>query len=318
MPSRNPQNQLTNSVIMIQPIDFGYNEQTGVDNEFQSKPSKAESNNLSKVIFSEFNSTVATLNNLGIEVLLLGKEHTDKSLPDALFPNNWFSTRSNGELHIYPMKTQNRQDEVQILQLSKLLTGAGYQLNQTYDLRGLLPIGSVLEGTGSLIFHHPNKVVFAALSERCQIEALSAYAEKFNYQSISFETLSENNHPIYHSNVMMSCGEDFAVVTQQIINKSKQTDVLNQLSNYCNDIIIINEVQMSQHFCGNILQLKDTNNQPVIAMSQSAYSGFTLEQKKVLEKHGSLAICAIPTIERIGGGSTRCMLAENFLTKINP
>ncbi len=309
------QNHLTNSVVMIEPIDFGYNSQTGVDNEFQNRPNQEELKTLSKVIYTEFNNTIDTLTALGVEVLLLGKEHTNKTLPDALFPNNWFSTKSNGQLHIYPMKTQNRQDEVQILQLSNLFINSDYKLKQTLDLRESLPKGSILEGTGSLIFHHPSNTIYAAISERCQRVALENYANKFNHKLTSFETMSENNAPIYHSNVMMSCGEDFAIVTQEVIQKSKQSKVLSGLSNSCNDLIIINESQMSQYFCGNILQLKDSNDQPIIAMSQSAYSGFTLKQKVILERHGSLAVCAIPTIERIGGGSTRCMLAENFLPK---
>lgn len=305
--------QLTSSVVLVQPLDFAYNEQTGLDNEFQSRPSRSELKNLSKVIFNEFDHTIEVLNSFGIETLVLAKQHTHKNLPDALFPNNWFSTNNQGELHIYPMKTQNRQDEVQISQLSNLLSSANYSVHQTFDLRQSILQGLILEGTGSLIFHHPSKMIFSAISERCQKQAVKAYASEFEYELNCFDTLSENNSPIYHSNVMMSCGEDFAVITQQVIKNNQQKQILNQLSNCCNDIIIINEKQMSQNFCGNILQLKDTKNQPVIAMSQSAYAGFKLEQKKMLEKHGSLAVCSIPTIEKIGGGSTRCMLAENFL-----
>jgi len=300
---------------MVRPHDFGFNEQTGLDNEFQHRPSKVEQTSLRKTVFDEFDNSIAQLESVGIEVLVLEKQHSEKRLPDAIFPNNWFSTRENGELIIYPMKTQNRQDEVQIPQLCDLLENAHYNISQVSDLREQLSTDKVLEGTGSLIFHHPSHRVFAAISERCQKQPLAEYCDKYHYQSIDFETASSNNSPIYHSNVLMSCGENFAVLCDQVVTGKNRKVLLNGLLECVDDLIIISEDQMSSNFCGNILQLKDANQQPVIAMSKSAYDGFSLQQKKRLENHGSLAICEIPTIERIGGGSTRCMLAENFLNK---
>jgi len=319
---------LTSSVIMVQPIDFGFNEQTGTDNEFQCRPSFSELENINYLVADEFNGTINTLQSLGVETLVLGKTHTKANLPDAIFPNNWFCTRNNGtntasnsgEIHIFPMKTQNRQDEVQVTQLSNLAHRAGYHLDKIVDLRTKLTTGSVLEGTGSLIFHHPSQTLFAALSERCQRAPLEQYSQQFGYRLVSFETASANGAPIYHTNVLMSCGRDFAVIADCVVSPSKASpskkkSLLLTLEETVGELLLISEEQMRVHFCGNILQLEDLYHQPVIALSESAYSGFTPRQKKILEGKGSLAVCKIPTIERIGGGSTRCMLAENFLPK---
>jgi len=304
---------LTNSVIMVQPIDFGFNEQTGIDNEFQHRPAENELREINSVVNAEFEHTAKTLQLLNIETLILRKQHTHANLPDAVFPNNWFSTRANGEIHIYPMKTENRRDEVQITPLSNLVKSAGYELSKVIDLRKNLSGQSILEGTGSLIFHHPSRTIFAALSERCQADALQHYAKRFDYQLEAFETASSYGVPIYHTNVLMSCGRDFAVITESILSSRSRTNILSKLEDRVGELLIISELQMTNHFCGNILQLEDSNNQAVIALSHSAYNGFNSSQKKFLENKGTLAVCKIPTIERIGGGSTRCMLAENFL-----
>ncbi len=309
------QAHLTNSVIMVRPVDFAFNEQTGLDNEFQHRPRLEEQAALSQIVIAEFEASVNCLQKSGIEVLILGKQHTDKLLPDAIFPNNWFSTRANGQIIIYPMKTENRKNEVQIPQLVDLVGNTGYQILEILDLRKHFPAEHALEGTGSLIFHHPSNLLYAAISERCQPQALTTFAEELDYRLVSFDTSSVQGSPIYHTNVLMSCGEDFVVICEAVISTKDRARVLQALSDCINDIIVITEEQMSLNFCGNILQLKDSKDQPVIAMSKSAYQGFSVTQRKLLEKHGSLAICDIPTIEHVGGGSTRCMLAENFLSR---
>ena len=306
---------LAKSVIMVEPVDFAFNEQTGVDNEFQHRPKMDESEAIRQTAKLEFSKSILQLELLGIEVLTLKKEHTSNILPDAVFPNNWFSTRADGKIVIYPMKTPNRQNEVQQPQLTNLVTEANYRMDEIIDLRRLLSNKSALEGTGSIIFHHPTNQIFAAISERCVEASLIEYAELFGYKLNSFNTSSAQGNPIYHTNVLMSCGADFAVITEEVIAKNNISEIIRTLSETVNDVIVITEEQMAMNFCGNILQLTDQQNQPVIALSKSAFDGFKPKQRKQLENHGSLAICEIPTIEKIGGGSTRCMLAENFLIK---
>ena len=306
-------NHLTNSLIMVRPVDFGYNEQTGIDNEFQNKPKQGEKSQITKLAISEFDASVKILTEKGIEILQLEKKHTNNRLPDAIFPNNWFSTQTNGNLIIYPMKTKNRKDEVQIEYLTQLLTDQGYKASPLTDLRGSIGKIGVLEGTGSIVFHHPSQRLFAALSERCEQQAVDKFASQFGYKLIKFNTQTLSGNPVYHTNVIMSCGQDFTVITQDIIQSDQKQFVIDELYNCVNQIILINERQMTNNFCGNILQVKNKNHEPVIVMSNSAYQGFTNPQLKLLEQHGDIAIINIPTIERIGGGSARCMLAENFL-----
>ncbi len=310
-----PIQHLTNSIIMVRPVDFGYNAQTGQDNEFQHKPKNIDQTQIQKQALLEFDLCVETLNRANLETLILEKNHTQKLLPDAVFPNNWFSTRHNGKLIIYPMKTANRQDEVQIDPLKELLQNYQYKVKSVLDYRDILEQSEILEGTGSLIFHHPSQYLFAAISERCHRSSIEKFAEAFNYQLTHFNTLSSNGSPIYHTNVLMTCGEDFSILTKNIIEKNDVNRVMQSIENCVSDIIIINESQMAESFCGNILQLKDRDSEPVIALSARAYKGFKPQQIKLLEKHGSLVVCDISTIEYVGGGSLRCMLAENFIAK---
>jgi len=306
---------------MVRPHDFGFNEQTGSDNAFQHRPeSVAEGQSIRKSAMLEFEKMVNILRKAGVEVLILDKPVTSTSLPDAVFPNNWFSTTADGRLFLYPMKTLNRQAEVQQVELQALFEENHYELKDVIDLRTIwLADGQpmkALEGTGSLIFHHPTGTIFAAMSERCNKAELEYFADKYNYQVFSFASKSQAGLPIYHTNVLMSCGENFAVITEQIlVDDSASAIAMESLRASVDDIVTITEQQMADSFCGNILQLCDNNNQPIIVMSESAFNGFTTVQLAVLEQHGSLIICPIPTIEYIGGGSARCMIAENFLAK---
>ncbi len=309
------QPHLTQSVVMVEPVDFGYNEQTGIDNEFQNKPSVPEISNITASAQREFSLMVEQLQSHKIEVLVLGKTHTSELVPDAIFPNNWFSTRNSGEIFIYPMKTPNRQAEVQIDGLSNKLIEAGYLVDNIHDLRQSFD-GNILEGTGSLVFHHPSSKAFASISERCERTALESFCQQNGYQCIPMVSCSQSGNPIYHTNVLMSCGENFAVIAESVLtNNPENKKAYNALKEAVDDVIIISEAQMTNSFCGNILQVKNTDNQPCIIMSKSAFDGFTQPQLSLLEKHGQIIPCAIPTIEKIGGGSARCMLAENFLPK---
>ncbi|WP_196141145.1 arginine deiminase-related protein [Aliikangiella sp. G2MR2-5] len=310
------QPHLTESLIMVEPLDFGFNPQTGLDNEFQHQPSSNQSEEIKLSAQKEFNQMVEKLSRTGLEIITLGKPHTKAPLPDAVFPNNWFSTRNDGTLFIYPMKTENRKAEVQQDSLSQKLSGEGYQIKKVMDLRNQYQPKVALEGTGSLIFHHPSSQVFAAISERCDPEAFKEFCDTYGYRANLMQTKSAKGTPIYHTNVLMSCGENFALIAEPVISddiSSQQT--LSNLRDIVSDVITISEAQMAENFCGNILQVKNNEGTPLILMSQSALEGFNRAQIKTLEAHGEIVACAIPTIEYVGGGSVRCMLAENFLPR---
>jgi len=311
----NIQPHLTSSVIMVKPVDFGFNPQTAIDNTFQHKPSQSIQEIQTKAM-QEFENAQTILRHSGVAILTLDKAPSNTAQPDAIFPNNWFSTNSNGHVTIFPMKTPNRQHEIQIEALLERLNENEYSVTEVYQLLDRLEPSQILEGTGALVFHHPSRQVFAALSERCMLAAVESYSRDIGYQMVSFNTATQAGTPIYHTNVVMSCGEDFAVIADSTISPEQRKTVIKRLENTLNDLLLISEQQMGQYFCGNILQLKDQNNQQVIALSQAAYRGFNVAQRKCLERHGSLAVLPIETIEQVGGGSARCMLAENFLPKI--
>ena len=300
----------THSIIMVPPVDFAFNEQTGQDNEFQ-QPSDLPLDVIRDDALSEFNEMVNILRDHHVEVLLLNKQHDTPPLPDAVFPNNWFSTDNQGSITLYPMKTLNRQAEIRPHALSQLLERNHYKIKHTKTIEHQ---NQVLEGTGSIIFDHNNTTAYAALSERCDEQLFNNYCQTRGYQAISFQTAASSGKPFYHTNVMMSIGDSFVVICSEAII-SNQEQVLNKLSSHHKQIIDISLEQAEKSFCANILQLHNLRNEKLIVMSESAYNGFSKAQRNQLEKHGTLVRCPIPTIETIGGGSARCMIAENFLPR---
>ncbi|GIA31817.1 hypothetical protein VCSRO38_0828 [Vibrio cholerae] len=161
---------------------------------------------------------------------------------------------------------------------------------------------------------HPNRTIYAGLSQRCDREVLEVYAEQIGYSRVvSFQTRLPSGSPIYHTNVMMAIGEHFCVICDETIPEYERRFVVKSLAK--DKQVISISIEQMNHFCGNILQLETADGQKVIAMSQSAYEAFTLTQLNQLATHGKLLPFAVPTIETIGGGSVRCMLAELFLPK---
>lgn len=304
---------LTDTVLMVRPTDFRFNYETALDNEFQ-KPSTESPETITQLALNEFSQAVKTLQTHGVTVMILDKKDQNIT-PDAVFPNNWFTTTPSGQMFLFPMKALNRNLERRYNDFAELA------LKYRRKLTGVCFVGIpeerryFLEGTGVLIFDHAENCAYAALSERCQVEQIA------NYQALSgletahtFNTKSKNGKPIYHTNVMLSIGEKFAVICSEVIVPQDRERVLSELAK-TKEVIEISEQQM-ENFAGNILQLKNQNQERLIAMSQAAYDAFTPQQRTQLSKHGQLLPMAIPTIESIGGGSIRCMLAEVFLPKL--
>lgn len=294
---------------MVPPTDFCFNEQTGVDNEFQQQ-SDLSPEMIREDAMAEFNQMVNILRDNFMEVLILNKSSGLPELPDAVFPNNWFSTSGDGTITLYPMKTSNRKAEVRPKELKTLAESNQYKSGNFNDLT---QSETVLEGTGSIIFDHNNKLAYAAISERCDQALFEDSAHSIGYQSISFKTESSNGKPFYHTNVMLSIGEGFAAVCLDAIIEADRERVLQSLKGSHKQIVELSLEQTEKSFCANILQLRNSRGELLIVMSDSAYHGFTKEQKNLLKLHGKLVPCPIETIETIGGGSARCMIAENFL-----
>jgi len=312
MPTK--QIQLSDTLVMVRPVDFEFNEQTGGDNAFQHRPS-ADENVIEKVLI-EFQNMVDNLRSVGINVLVLEKDDHAEKTPDAIFPNNWFSTTHTGDLLIYPMYTENRRQERRIDDLTALLENNHYDVKETQIVGDFNETKEILEGTGVLIFDHVHRRIFAAQSERCHPAQLDRFAKTREYSGVHlFKTASSHGTPIYHTNVMMSIGDGFTVVCADCFTHEEEYQSLKSALELDREVIEISMEQTEKNFCANILHVKNDRGEPYIVMSQSAYNGFTDQQKKQLEQYGKLLPNPIDTIEKIGGGSARCMIAEIFLPK---
>lgn len=302
--------QLTNTILMVRPTDFVFNEQTAVDNEFQHK---LAGENATEKALAEFDHAVEALKQSGVEVLVVEKDPNLPAMPDAVFPNNWFGTDSEGTVHIFPMKTENRRAEtLQIDQVLGLLDKAGFEVDREMNWEEALGKGVVLEGTGSLILDRVNRVVYAAISERTQKEAVLKFAEAMRMEPVLFHTQSSVGKEYYHTNVVMSIGEKLAVVCFECVpDKAERTMLKEKLSRF-HTVMEISREQLEKAFCGNMLQVRGGNGQPVMVMSSTAFEGLTSAQATEMEKFGKLLPIHIPTIEYVGGGSIRCMMAEIF------
>lgn len=299
-------------VMMVRPVDFAFNCQTGVDNEFQRhmalSPEQAKSRAL-----AEFDNAVDKLQSVGVEVLVLEQGDSDFQVPDAVFPNNWFATDRQGNIHVFPMKTVNRQWEVRPNDVKALLTAQGLLVNDIKLVeKQATPQASVLEGTGAIVFDHQHKIAYAALSERCHLPLLQQFCDSIGYTPCSFSTRSSEGNAIYHTNVLMAVGGDFVVACVDGILKHDRENFIATVESTGKTLIKITHEQMENHYCGNILELRNNQGKRVLALSENAWQGFTANQQAFFSER--LIICAnsVDTIETIGGGSMRCMLAEVF------
>ena len=303
-------NQLTNTILMVRPTDFVFNEQTAVDNEFQHQ---LNGENATEKALAEFEQAVEMLRNSGVEVLVVEKDPNLPAMPDAVFPNNWFGTDEEGSVHIFPMKTENRRAEtLQIDKVLGLLESAGFEVDREMNWEEILGKGVVLEGTGSLILDRVNRVVYAALSERTQKEAVLKFAKIMRMQAVLFHTQSSVGKEYYHTNVVMSIGEKMAVVCLECIPDEKERQMVKAKLSEHHHVIEISGEQLEKGFCGNLLQVKDEMERPVSVLSSTAFDSLTTQQIEEMKKFGKLIPIHIPTIEYVGGGSIRCMMAEIF------
>lgn len=308
------QNQLTNTVVMVSPLHFGFNPQTAATNPFQHKLSDSE-NHIQQKALKEFRNMVNALKNNGINVLIL-PSRKNIITPDSIFPNNWFSYHQNGKLIIYPMLAPNRRAERQMSKLKQLLNSAGISVPEVIDLSSDEKNRHFLEGTGSLVLDREHKVTFAMESPRTTKAEFDKWCSMMGYEGIFFRAYDAKSFPIYHTNVTMNIGREFAVVClESIKNDAERELVENKLKEIGKEIISITVDQMYK-FCGNVLQLLTESGESKIVMSETAFNGFTTNQKGILGKYGEIVAVEVPTIEVVGGGSARCMLAEVFTANL--
>ncbi len=234
--------------------------------------------------------------------------------PDEVFPNNWVSFHADGTVILYPMLAPSRRRERRTELIESLERDHGYTITRTIDLTAHEDREQFLEGTGSLVLDHINRVAYACRSLRTHERALHDFAERLGFTTVAFEALDEAHMPVYHTNVVMALGTRFAVVCLEAIpDPNDRGAVAQQLESSGREIVEI-EIEQMHDFAANLLEL-DGSHGPVIALSACALAALEDSQIRQLERHGALVSVAIPTIETFGGGSLRCMLAEVFLPR---
>ena len=302
---------ITNKVLMVRPIAFGYNEETGKDNLYQIKENSS-ADAIEKSAEKEFDAFVEKLRAATIDVIVLQDTLTPHT-PDSIFPNNWFSTHSNNTLVLYPMYAENRRLE----RTDKILEFVKDRENlKIVDLTENEKRDRFLEGTGSICLDRKNKIAYANISKRTNKELFNEFCETMGYRGVTFsgfQTINGQKAPIYHTNVMLTIAENFAIVFLNAVEDEKERSVLkDSIINSGKELIEISEEQ-TKHFLGNTIELKKVNGDKILVMSKTAYEALTEEQKNIIEKYDEILYADIHTIETNGGGSARCMIAEWFL-----
>lgn len=304
-------NQSTPAVLMVRPTSFGFNEETALTNTFQNHTSLT-ADEVRVRANQEFDNMVAQLRENGVHVTVF-EDNDSQPKPDAVFPNNWFSTWNDGHVYFYPMATESRRVERSYGAVQSL--AREFKITGTTDISPAETYGIALESTGVMIFDHINKIVYGCISPRCDASLFTSHALELGYKPISFHAYDQDGAAVYHTNVLMGIQATTAVIcAEAILDENERQLVLTTLQDTGHEVVRLSQTQMSA-FCGNVLELCNEDGGLLLAMSQTAYDNFTDEQRLVLGADKILLPFAVPTIETIGGGSVRCMLGENFLPR---
>lgn len=299
------------TILMIRPAAFGFNEETAANNYFQTNPGISKEV-LQQKALAEFDTMVQLLRNGEIDVLVMD-DTKEPPKPDAIFPNNWLSTSPNGTVSVFPMYAPNRRAEKRddiLQQLARHFVVKDVQDWSEYEAEGRF-----LEGTGSMVIDHDNKMIYAAVSERTNLSVLEKYAATNNYQAIVFLATDKNGQPVYHTNVMMALGSAFCVLCEEAIEEEWELIAVRQLLESTGYTIIPITREQMHAFAGNMLEVKNKKGENILILSQTAFDSLRKEQKQMLEAYARLLPVAVPTIEQVEGGSVRCMMAEIFLER---
>ena len=303
--------QLTNTVLMVRPVRFRMNEETVVNNYFQEEMD-LKNEEINRQAQQEFDALVHKLREVGVKVIVVDDIY-EQNTPDSVFPNNWITFHQNGDVAIYPMFAENRRRERREDILDRV-EAEGFTIENVYDYTEAEKEKVFLEGTGAMILDRVNRKAYCALSPRADEELFIEFCEDFEYTPVIFRAYQQVDNkqvPIYHTNVMMALGEDFAVVClDTITDKSERKNVLHHLKEDHKEIISITAEQMYQ-YAGNMLQVQGAERSYLV-MSDAAYNCLTAAQRQAIEKHCPIIHSNLETIETCGGGSARCMMAEVF------
>ncbi len=299
------------TILMIRPAAFGFNAETAANNFFQENPGIPAAD-LQKKALEEFNRMAELLQKNEIDLLLI-EDSREPPKPDAIFPNNWLSSTPDGKLFVFPMYAPSRRAEKREDIIDRL--SADFVVKDLQDWSEFEVEGRFLEGTGSMVMDHRNQLIYAAISERTNLSVLEKFAVTNGYQAIVFLATDTAGRPVYHTNVLMSLGEKFAVLCEEAIEEEWELIAVRQLLESTNHAIIPISREQMQRFAGNMLEVKNRKGESILVLSQSAFDSLRKEQKAMLEAYARLLPIPVPTIEAVEGGSVRCMMAEIFLEK---
>ncbi|SHL77491.1 citrulline utilization hydrolase CtlX [Hymenobacter psychrotolerans] len=304
--------QSASTVLLVRPARFAFNPETAASNSFQQHIQGLDAASVQAQAFAEFDALAVRLRSRGVQVLVVADTPTPAK-PDAVFPNNWVTFHADGRVLLYPMCAPSRRAERRPDILEAL--AHDFRISQVLDISGSEQHGRYLEGTGSIVFDHVHRVAYACLSARTDAGLLEEVCAQLQYRPVAFRAQDAQGHAIYHTNVMLCVGTRFAVVClESIADASERALVQDSLERSGHEIVTVSLAQVAR-FAGNMLELQPTGSPTLLALSQSAHDALTPEQRHVLSCYADLLPLSIPTIETIGGGSVRCMLAEVFLPK---
>ena len=305
--------QTTNTVLMVEPIAFGYNAETAENNYFQVEQKETD---IQQKALSEFKNFVEKLQAKGINVITV-KDTIDPHTPDSIFPNNWVSFHQDGKVVLYPMFASNRRVERRE-DIIETIKNEGFSVSEIDDWSLPEVQGHYLEGTGSMIFDHDHKIAYGSVSLRLDENLFKEFCEKYGFKPVvfhSYQTVENERLPIYHTNVMMCVADQFVVMCLDCIDDELEREKIQEVIKSTNkEIIEISEDQLQQ-FAGNMLQVQNDQGEKFLVMSETAYKSLNSEQVSNIEKYCEIIHADLNTIEVNGGGSARCMLAEVFLPK---
>ena len=305
--------QVTSQLLMVRPANFSSNKETIETNKFQNDITPDLKNNIQAQALSEFDKMVKLLRDHEISVIDID-DIKELENTDAVFPNNWVSFHQDNTVVLYPMMARSRRTEKRYDILEYLTKYQSFKIDRVIDMSYLEEENLFLEGTGSMIFDRVNKTVFACKSSRTSLEALEIFCRDMGYNPIVFEAIIDN-YPIYHTNVMMSLGKNTAFLCSESI---KDEDDSLLIKNYFRDLeknIIEISPQQMNNFAGNVIEVENTKGVSHIIMSDSAYQALDHKQLDSINSASNIIAIPLETIERYGGGSARCMVAEIFLEK---
>lgn len=304
------ENQITDTILMVRPAHFGYNEETAENNAFQVNDKSLSKAEIQAKAREEFDEFVDRLRQAGVRVLIV-EDRDNPYTPDAVFPNNWITMHADGTVVTYPMFAPRRRQE----RREDVLEGLQRQfvIHRHIPMEGSEAREAFLEGTGSMILDRPNRLVYACLSDRTDEALLHEFGRELGYEVVAFTAVDSEGTPIYHTNVMMALGETLVVIALDTVRDAAERARLLDLFQETNKEVVAISMEQMLSFAGNMLQVKSQEGKRLLVMSEQAYQSLTPEQLTQIKRHTEVLYSPLYTIETYGGGSARCMMAEVFL-----